>query len=228
MKVAAVVATISSPSMALALVPTRNKLVLLDRDGVINEDVGSPGVLRKSQLVLTPHAGDAIGLLKRCGCQVAIITNQSCVGKGLLSNSELNDIHTEMQQMLLQQDNDATVDKVYFCTSAQDSPRKKPNPGMIKEACQDFGADPAIDCVFIGDTLTDMQAAQAGGIEKLVLVQTGYGLGIMGHVPASNPPQLIEEHHQFIRKNPELRSVAPFHYATNLAAAVHFCVSQIV
>lgn len=227
MKVAAAATIISLPmALALTLVPIRNRLVLLDRDGVINEDVGSPGVLRRSQFVLTPDAGRAIGLLKRHGCKVAVITNQSCVGKGLLSKAELNDIHIEMQQMLLQQDSDAFIDNIYFCTSAEDSPRKKPNPGMIHEACQDFGVDPTIDCVFIGDTLTDMQAARAGGIEERFLVQTGYGLGLMGFLQTSNPPQLIEKHHKCIRMKEELRSIAPFYYAANMAAAVHLCLSQ--
>jgi phosphoglycolate phosphatase-like HAD superfamily hydrolase len=83
---------------------------------------------------------------------------------------------------------------------------------MIVEACQDFQVDPAVDCVFIGDTLTDLQAAAAGGIEKRILVQTGYGFSLMGNIPASNYPQLIRGHDSLI-KDLELRSVAPFYYA---------------
>ena len=56
-------------------------LILLDRDGVINEDVGAPGVVRPSQLKLSPRAGYAISRLKQAGCSVAILTNQSSVGK---------------------------------------------------------------------------------------------------------------------------------------------------
>jgi histidinol phosphatase-like enzyme len=99
--VAAFISSLMAVSV-LALVPTRillPKLVLLDRDGVINEDVGPPGVICKSQFRLTYCAGKAIGSLKRCGCRVAIITNQSCVGKGLLAIEELNYIHSEMQHV---------------------------------------------------------------------------------------------------------------------------------
>lgn len=222
MKVSALATMMAAPATSLANLP---KLVLIDRDGVINEDVGSPGVIFKSQFRLTNRAGHAIGLLKRCGCQVAVVTNQSCVGKGLLTTSELNDIHFEMKRLLLEQDKDASIDMIYVCTSSKDDPRKKPNPGMIVEACQDFQVDPAVDCVFIGDTLTDLQAAAAGGIERRILVQTGYGFSLMGNIPASNYPQLIRGHDSLI-KDLELRSVAPFYYATNLAAAVdYYCLS---
>ncbi len=54
------------------------KLVMLDRDGVINEDVGASGVLDCSEFILTPNASHAIGTLKRLGCSVVVITNQSC------------------------------------------------------------------------------------------------------------------------------------------------------
>ncbi|KAL7503408.1 hypothetical protein ACHAXN_001205 [Cyclotella atomus] len=83
---------------------------------------------------------------------------------------------------------------------------------MILEACQDFSVDPEYDCMFIGDTLSDMQAAKAAGVERRILVQTGYGFDLMENRQASNPPQLIT--------NSELSSVAPFYYAANLAEAV--------
>jgi D-glycero-D-manno-heptose 1,7-bisphosphate phosphatase len=54
------------------------KLVLLDRDGVINIDVGAPGVLQISDFCLTPTAGISVGHLKRSGCIVVVVTNQSC------------------------------------------------------------------------------------------------------------------------------------------------------
>ena len=212
-----------TPAMSFVL-PDRvlPKLVLLDRDGVINEDVGSPGVIDKLQFELTPRAGNAIGTLKRCGCHVVVITNQSCVGKGLITIAELNHIHNEMQRLLVQQDKDACIDEIYFCTSVEDNPRKKPNPSMILEACRDFDADPANDCMFIGDTLTDMQASKAAGVQTRILVQTGYGFGLMGNNSALNPPQLIDDH-SLLTADSELRVALPFYYATNLDLGIrHF------
>lgn len=69
---------------------------------------------------------------------------------------------------------------------------------MILEACQDFSVDPTFDCMFIGDTLTDMQAAKAAGVEKRILVQTGYGFALMKNRQASNPPRLIIKDHDLI------------------------------
>ncbi len=92
-------AQLLSPTIAFAhkVVP---RLILLDRDGVVNEDVGAPGVLCPSQLELTPNAGIAIGRLKRSGCKIALITNQSCVGKGLINIQQLHDIHQRIQDMV--------------------------------------------------------------------------------------------------------------------------------
>ncbi len=76
------------------------RLILLDRDGVVNQDVGAPGIICPSQLQLTPNAGIAIGRLKRSGCKIALITNQSCVGKGLINIQQLNVIHQRIQDMV--------------------------------------------------------------------------------------------------------------------------------
>ena len=162
------------------------KLVLLDRDGVINEDVGYPGVLNASQLTLTPHAGQAIGKLKRAGCKIAIITNQSCVGKKLITEDKLvNEIHTAMKVLLTREDPEATIDHIFYCTSLKERGdyRMKPNPGMIQEACEMFHVEPN-DCIMIGDTLTDLKAAQLANVSLRILVETGYGYGIMNGLKA--------------------------------------------
>lgn len=193
-------------------------LVLLDRDGVINEDVGAPGVICPSQLRLTTNAALAIGSLRRRGANVALITNQSCVGKGLLTPKGLEDIHGLLQQLLLQDDKDAYLDKIYVCTSTKDDndPRMKPHPGMILEAMDDFSVAPE-DCIFVGDTVTDMQAAHAAGIERRMLVETGYGLGLMNSVSAATPtPQWVHT----VEHNDDLNSVTPFVYTKNLYEAV--------
>lgn len=185
-------------------------LVLLDRDGVINEDVGSPGIISVSQLRLTPNAGRAIGRLKRYGCSVVMVTNQSSVGKGLLNLNELNTIQQRVQELLWEQDEDATFDRIYQCTSDDPNhPRRKPNPGMVQEALQDFGrhigassssststiasCDHRRRTYMVGDTSTDLQAAAAsGGVDYRILVSTGYGRTLMTR---KGYPLDIQYHH---------------------------------
>ena len=195
--------------------PIFPKLILLDRDGVINEDVGSPGVISPSQLQLTPNAASAIGQLRRKSSQVALVTNQSCVGKGLITKQDLNEIHDELQRKLCKDDKDATWDGLYQCLATkQDNDRRmKPNPGMIFDAMQDFDVK-AEECVFVGDTLTDMQAASAAGVRLKILVSTGYGLGLMNGYDVQDDPVLI---HYMLDSN--MDSVTPFVYAKNLQVA---------
>ena len=173
-----------SPSLCL----TSKRLIFLDRDGVINVDVGSPGVIDVEQLQLTTNAGLAIGQLKRLGYKVVIITNQSCVGKGLITNQYLQHIiFPKLQQLLLQQDTNAKWDAIYSCTSTTNiiDHRRKPSSGMIEEACNDFGISPQ-ETIFIGDTISDMQAACSGHVPIRILVSTGYGTGIINNCGLSH------------------------------------------
>ncbi|KAI2510712.1 HAD-hyrolase-like protein [Fragilaria crotonensis] len=189
------------------------RLVFLDRDGVINHDVGPPGVLSISQFDLIDHAATAIGALKRLGCTVVMVTNQSCVGKGIISRRQLDDIHDHMIHQLHKGDPDAVLDKLFVCTcTPEDDARCKPNPGMIFEALQEFQIDPA-DCVLVGDTVTDLQAAES--LPMRILVATGYGTRIMGRDAGEEP--------ECITTCPSLpESILPFYFARNLGAAVDF------
>ena len=207
--------------------PSIPRLILLDRDGVVNEDVGAPGVIESSQLQITPNAGRALGRLRRRGCHVSLITNQSCVGKGIISERQLGDIHERLWKMLLEEDGDAVLDNVYICTSTrQDNDRRmKPGPGMIEEAKHDFGNrnQNEFSCVFIGDTLTDMMAARAGGVGLRVLVETGYGRDLMGRNAGRIPSFVTELTDEM---NADLAQVLPFVYVENMARAVNWLLSD--
>jgi D-glycero-D-manno-heptose 1,7-bisphosphate phosphatase len=231
-------------------------LVLLDRDGVINEDVGSPGVLSVSQLALTPDAGYAIGRLKKRpggGCSVVMVTNQSSVGKGLLSPDELREIQQRVQELLWAQDEEATIDRIYQCTSNDPHhPRRKPNPGMVQEALHDFSGS---DCstlglrrkniYFIGDTSTDLQAAAAGGVQHRILVSTGYGRTLMtpratnddDNNNSSEDPTMVDRPsssllplwiHNVVEDYPAMDpcTPVPFLYCQNLAQAIAYILEQ--
>ncbi len=147
-------------------------LVLLDRDGVLNEDrrdfVKTPG-----ELVLIPGAAEAVARLNRAGARVAVVTNQSCVGRGILGLDMLERIHRHLRDELGRAG--AHLDDLIFCAdapwAATDS--RKPAPGMLRQAMRRFGAVPA-DTVMIGDSLRDLQAAAAAGCRR-ILVRTGHG-----------------------------------------------------
>ncbi len=199
------------------------RLVLLDRDGVINEDVGPPGVLHPNQLVLTPGAGHAVARLKQAGCWIAIITNQSCVGKGLVSLEELHDIHFRLQEMLIKEHPQAQVDKIYQCTSTKENhnvndPRQKPRPGMIYEAMADFSTT-IDDCCFVGDTATDLEAAASASVPSRWLVATGYGSNLMKATTTTTIPEMEPVWIESIVPG-IVSSAVPFWYCQNLAQAV--------
>ena len=221
-------------------------LVLVDRDGVINVDVGSPGVLDPSELKLTTSAGFALGRLRRAGCNVALITNQSCVGKGLITENDLHGIHNKLQEMLLCQDQDARFDEIFYCTSRNDTydHRRKPNPGMVEEALSQFLGD-SVACVgknvfFVGDTLTDLEAASRAGVPTRILVETGYGRGIMGGEEAPDVDgkvKIVNGEESNIEAtttaNPSdddnvssKPSILPFLYAKNFCSAVEWILKS--
>eukprot|EP00547_Thalassionema_nitzschioides_P002062 CAMPEP_0194209246 /NCGR_PEP_ID=MMETSP0156-20130528/7442_1 /TAXON_ID=33649 /ORGANISM="Thalassionema nitzschioides, Strain L26-B" /LENGTH=251 /DNA_ID=CAMNT_0038936383 /DNA_START=49 /DNA_END=804 /DNA_ORIENTATION=+ len=213
------------------------KLILIDRDGVVNEDVGSPGVLDKSQLVLTPGAGLALGRLRRAGCKIALITNQSCVGKGLITEEHLvHGIHHRLQEMLLKEDEDAIFDHIFYCASLKSSNdyRMKPNPGMIEEALHLFGVEEdstSDDTIFIGDTVSDLEAAAHARISVRILVETGYGCWIMGgkNAPDGRVQVVLTEKevsHNIKYDKSKAPYIFPFYYVSNLFSATEWILSN--
>jgi D-glycero-D-manno-heptose 1,7-bisphosphate phosphatase len=163
------------------------RLVLLDRDGVINKDCPD-SVKTREELVLLPRVISAIKLLNEASLPVALVTNQAVVGRGLLSKKGLKDIHDYMKELFKAEG--AFIDRIYVCLSAdpQDSHRK-PNPGLLLDALTDFKVK-ASDAIMIGDDVRDLQAASTIGCPR-ILVKTGKGLGnIQKGLPESVMPFL--------------------------------------
>lgn len=148
-------------------------LVLLDRDGVINEDITPHGTLNLEAFRYLDGALDAIATLHRAGFAMAIVTNQSAVAKGLLSEATLHAIHEKLLRDVRTHGGD--VDAIYVCTDHPDTPshRRKPNSGMLEEALADFGVL-AANTPMVGDAQRDMQAAHSLGCPR-ILVETGKG-----------------------------------------------------
>ena len=148
------------------------KLVILDRDGVINHDSAS---YIKSPEEWKPIAGslEAIALLNQAGYRVLVATNQSGIGRGLVDMATLTAIHDKMLRALSLVG--GRVDGIFYCPHAQDAgcACRKPRPGLLDEIATRFGV--SLDGVpFIGDSLRDLQAGAAVGAQP-VLVLTGKG-----------------------------------------------------
>lgn len=147
------------------------KLVLLDRDGVINED-RHYYVTRPDELVLLSNALRGIAGLSQAGFRIGICTNQSGIERGLYDENILSRIHDKLYRAV--QDFGGKIDNIIFCPSADDMhPYRKPNPGMLLAQAAFFGTDLA-GVPFIGDNLIDIQAARRAGASP-VLVRTGKG-----------------------------------------------------
>ena len=147
-------------------------LVLLDRDGVINED-RPDSVKSIEELVLIDGSAEAIAMLNQAGIKVAVVTNQSVVGKGIISQQELDDIHSALAEQLAE--HGAHWDALFVATDHPDQPthRRKPEPGMLLEALEAFDTQ-AEQAPMVGDALRDMQAAHTAGCPRY-LVRTGKG-----------------------------------------------------
>ena len=151
-------------------VPAIPKLVLLDRDGVINEDLPT-SVLKLEEFHLIPGSLETIVALNMAGLKVAVVTNQGCVGRGELSHGGLGRLHDHLQATLASLG--GGIDHIFACTDAVASARRKPAPGMLVEALDLFGVAPW-EAVMVGDHLVDYEAALGAGC-GFVLVRTGKG-----------------------------------------------------
>jgi len=149
---------------------TPTKLVVLDRDGTINED-RIDYVRSADEWVPIPGALEAIARLNHAGWHVVIATNQSGLGRGLFDMANLNAMHTKMHTLLAQVG--GRIDAIFFCPHApiESCDCRKPLPGLYLEIAERYSVH-ANEMVTVGDSLRDLQAAVAAGCEAH-LVRTG-------------------------------------------------------
>jgi D-glycero-D-manno-heptose 1,7-bisphosphate phosphatase len=157
----------------------KKKAVFLDRDGNINRDVGYPGSF--DLIEIYPYSFEAVRRLNDAGLLAVIITNQSGVGRGMIEEPRLQDIHARMQEEF--RTRGAHFDGIYYCphhVSSRDPAYdrecgcRKPKTGMGLQAAADLGIDTAASYM-VGDKVEDIQFGLNLGARP-VLVLTGYGL----------------------------------------------------
>ena len=161
--------------------------VFLDRDGTLIEERGY--LDRLELLDVLPWSPDAVRLLKRAGYVTVVITNQSAIGRGIIDEPFLHEVHAALDARLAA--GRARIDAYYFCPHHPEATIdryrqvcrcRKPGPGMIEQACRDLDLDPQRS-IMVGDRWLDVMAGQAAGTRG-VIVRRGHGAVEMDHPPA--------------------------------------------
>ena len=173
------------------------KVCFLDRDGVINQEVGD--LSRVDQLTLIPGASTSIRKLNQNGFLVIVVTNQPVLAKGFMTFEGLSKIHAQLEWVLGL--SGAFVDAIYVCPHhpkkgfqgeverlKKDCECRKPAPGLILQALADHNLDMS-NSWLIGDRLCDIAAGQSGGVNSNILVRTGH---------AGHDEYLFEEKPDFV------------------------------
>jgi D-glycero-D-manno-heptose 1,7-bisphosphate phosphatase len=150
---------------------SRARAVFLDRDGTLMEDAhycGDP-----TQVRVYPGVSKALRKLKAAGYRLIVITNQSGIGRGLITEEQYRAVQAEFLRQL----GEDLIDASYFCPDAPDVPstRRKPEPGMVLEAADEFDID-LVSSWFVGDKSADIECGRRAGT-RTILVLTGYGAG---------------------------------------------------
>ena len=150
----------------------KKKIVYLDRDGIINDN-REEYVLDISEFHLIPSAVRALKLLKKNGYDVHIVSNQSSVSRGMLSEKGLERITEHMLEKLRKAGTE--VDSVNYCTHHPDEKCRcrKPNTGMLEDVAERNGYNLA-DIWFVGDRRTDVQAGRRAGCKTILVSDDVY------------------------------------------------------
>lgn len=142
------------------------KLILLDRDGVINKELGGY-VTNPDDFEVLPHVIPNLIKLKNAGIKVAVITNQGGIAKGLYTHQTLAKIHQKLNLIL--KAHHLVFDEIYYCPHHTDFGKclcRKPGSIMIEKALARFGVNPQ-EAIMIGDTQRDIEAANDAGVRAV-------------------------------------------------------------
>ena len=166
-----------------------NKLVILDRDGTINQD-SDDYIKSPEEWIPLPGALEAIARLNHAGWQVVVASNQSGLGRGLFDMATLNAMHAKMNKLLSTVG--GRIDAVFFCPHGPEDkcPCRKPLPGLFEQIGERLGMDLKGTHV-VGDSLRDLQAGVAVGCTPH-LVHTGKGAAFQGQpLPTTFPSHTL-------------------------------------
>lgn len=148
------------------------RVIVLDRDGVINQD-SDAFVKNAAEFIPLPGAMTALAQLHQAGFSIAVCTNQSGVGRGLFDEPALAAIHEKL--ISLAASAGGQIDAIRYCPHLPEAgcDCRKPAPGMVIDLLQHFSVTAAVTTM-VGDSLRDLEAGRAAGC-RVVLVRTGNG-----------------------------------------------------
>lgn len=147
--------------------------IFLDRDGVVIENC-SRYVRSWADVEIFPQALDALAAVRDAPRRIVLVTNQSAVGRGIISHETAEAINDQLLDVIRRAG--GRVDAVYMCPHGPDDGCgcRKPRPGLLLQAAADLNID--LDrSIMIGDALSDVQAGQAAGVAQAILLRTGRG-----------------------------------------------------
>ena len=173
------------------------RMVIIDRDGVINQDSESY-IKSPEEWHPLPGSLEAINRLKKAGYLVTIATNQSGVGRGLYSEETLQEIHAKLTRMLAARG--VVVDGIFYCPHRPEENCicRKPKPGLLFKIARQFDIDLS-ETPFVGDSISDIRAAvMAKAIP--ILVRTGKGEHVMQNYPEAMDVPVYDDLAHFVRE----------------------------
>ena len=145
--------------------------VFVDRDGTLNDDRGY--LTSPDQLMLLPGVPEGIAKLNHMGVLVVMVTNQSAIGRGLMTFDDLQKIHVKLADLL--RPYEASIDGIFSCPHHPEDgcPCRKPNPGLIRQAAEQFSLNLS-HCFFVGDKRSDLEAAQKVSVPGVLVMTSPY------------------------------------------------------
>jgi len=162
--------------------------IFLDRDGVIIEN-RTNYIRNWSEVHFYSQALESLVKLKSSPYKIVIITNQSAIGRGIISRNTACEINKHLVEEIVRAG--GRIDGVFMCPHSPDDDCdcRKPRPGLILQAAKDLLID-LEHSIMIGDALADLQAGQAAGVQSLVLVRTGRGAEQESALDSSSLPPI--------------------------------------
>jgi D-glycero-D-manno-heptose 1,7-bisphosphate phosphatase len=145
--------------------------LFLDRDGVLNYEKKEDYIRNWSEFHFYEGVPAAIATLKPLFCRILITTNQKGIGKGLMTAKDLQSIHDPMLQAITNVG--GKIDQIYYCPDlADDSPNRKPQPGMAFMAKADFPEINLAKSIMVGNRMSDMKFGRNAGMHTVFLATT--------------------------------------------------------
>jgi histidinol-phosphate phosphatase family domain/HAD-superfamily hydrolase, subfamily IIIA len=140
--------------------------LFLDRDGVINRHRPNDYVKTWEEFEFLPDVLEALALFNQKFKYIIVVTNQRGVGKNLMSEGSLRNIHDKMVEEV--EKKGGRIDKIYYCTALSNAdPNRKPGIGLFLQALRDFPEINRSTCIMVGDSESDMLFAQNAGIKGI-------------------------------------------------------------